>query len=188
MKTLYVDVETTGLIKYVHGIIVLAYIIEDDDGKELTRGELEMNPLTYSTRVSDKALEINGYTLEQVEELPDAKEACLEFISILNKYLDKEEKYKLVAYNADFDTGFIQTWMDRLVPSTYWKIIDYKSLDPFAIIKYLQHLGKIDTGKSQSLEAVCKYYDIPLIPHNAASDINATRDVHKLLVKDLIKI
>ena len=45
MKTLYVDVETTGLIKYIHGIIVLAYIIEDAEGNEL-----EMNPLTYVER------------------------------------------------------------------------------------------------------------------------------------------
>lgn len=185
MKTLYIDVETTGLIKYVHGIIVLAYIIDDEDGNELARGEIEMNPLTYSDKVSDKALEINGYALEQIKELPDAKEACVNFISVLNEHLDKanfKDKYKLVAYNADFDAGFIQTWMDKLVPNTYWKMIDYKHLDPFALIKYLQHFNHIDTGKSQSLEAVAKYHGIPLIAHNAASDINATREIHKLLV------
>jgi len=186
-KTLYVDVETTGLIKYVHGIIVLAYIIEDADGNELTRGEIEMNPLTYSDKVSPKALEINGYTLEQIKELPDAKEACLKFISVLNEHLDSsnfKDKYKVVAYNADFDTGFIQTWMDKLVPSTYWKLMDYKHLDPFALIKYLQHFKHINTGKSQSLEAVAKFYNIEHIPHNAMSDIEVTRKIHKILVEE----
>ena len=186
MKTLFVDVETTGLIKYVNGIIVLAYIIEDADGVELTRGEIEMNPLSYSKKVSDKALEVNGYTLEQIKQLPDAKEACLEFISVLNKHMGNDDKYKLVAYNADFDTGFIQTWMDKLVPSTYWKLIDYKHLDPFALIKYLQHLGKIDTGKSQSLEAVAKYYGIEHNAHNAMSDIEVTREIHNKLIKEYL--
>jgi len=185
MKTLYIDVETTGLIKYTHGIIELAYIIEDAEGNELTRGELKMNPLTYSKQVSDKALEVNGYTIEQLKKLPDAKEACLKFISILNKYINDEDKYKLVAYNADFDTGFIQTWMDKLVPSTYWKLIDYKHLDPFALVKYLQFFGKINVGKSLSLRAVAEYYGIDLIPHKASSDINATREIHKILSKVL---
>ena len=189
MKTLYIDVETTGLVQYNHGIITLAYIIDDDNGVELTRGEIEMNPLSYSKKVSAKALEVNGYTIEQFETFKDAKIACVEFIDILNEYLDKEDfndKYKLVAYNADFDSKFVQYWMDKLVPNTYWKTIDYKHLDPFAMVKYLQHFGIIDTGKSQSLENVCKYYDITLIAHNAMSDINATRVLHKLLVKEYL--
>ena len=189
MKTLYIDIETTGLIKYVHGIISIAYIIEDNNSNELTRGSIDMNPLTYSKKVSDKALEINGYTLEQLENFQDAKTACKTFISILNEYFDADnynDRYKIVAYNAEFDVGFIQIWMDKLVPNTYWKLIDYKYLDPFALIKYLQHFGYIDTGKSQSLESIAKYYNIEHIPHNAVSDVNAIRKIHKI-VKDHLK-
>lgn len=180
MGTLFVDVETSGLNENVHGIIELGYIIEDENRVVLDKGSITMNPLYMSSKVSPKALEINGFKSEDLPKLPNAKEACIKFIQILNKYLNG--KYKLVAYNADFDTKFIQAWMNKLVPNTYWKIIDYKHLDPFAIVKYLQHTGKIDTGKSQSLESVAKYFNIEHKAHNALSDIEVTREIHNLLV------
>lgn len=189
MKTLYVDVETTGLIKYHHGIISLGYIIEDDKGFEITRGCLEMNPLSYSTKVSAKALDINGYTIDKIKELPDAADVCKEFIRVLNEHLDPKDykdKYKLVAYNADFDSGFLQFWMDKLVPSTYWKLIDYKHLDPFALVKYLQYLGKIDTGKSQALGSVAAYFNLEHVAHDAMGDIIVTRQIHHILTERFI--
>jgi len=183
MRTLYVDVETSGLNEKIHGIIELGYIIEDDNGEVLDKGYITMNPLYMSSKVSPKALEINGFSVEDLTKLPNAKEACVSFIAILNKHLD--DKYKLVAYNADFDTKFIQAWMDKLVPNTYWKMIDYKHLDPFAMVKYLQHLGKIDTGKSQSLESVAKYFNLEHKAHNALSDIEVTRDIHHILINKM---
>jgi len=177
-QLLTLDIETSGLIIYNHGIISLSYIIDDIDGKELTRGTLEMNPLTYSKKVSEKALEINGYTLEQIKTLPDAKEQCLAFIKVLNEF-SNGEKYKLVAYNGDFDTSFIKYWMDKLVPSTYWKTIDYKHLDPFAIVKYLVWFSEIKTvdGK-ESLESIAKHFKIPHNPHDSMSDAEVARTLH----------
>lgn len=181
MNTLYIDVETSGLIKYNNGIISLSYIIDDSDGTELTRGTIEMNPLSYTKKVSDKALEINGYTLESIKELQDAKVACSQFIKVLNEFYNGD-KYKVVAYNADFDTSFIQFWMDKLIPGTYYKLLDYKHLDPFALIKYMQHFGIINTGPSQALGIVAKFYGLAHTPHDSMSDIEVTRTIHKKII------
>lgn len=180
---LYIDVETSGLIKYVHGIISLAYIIEDEDNIVMAQGEILMNPLSYSTKVSPKALEVNGYELEQLHNLPDAKEACKKLIDVLNEHYNG--RYKLIAYNADFDTGFVQYWMDKFYPGTYGKLIDYKHLDPFQLVKYMQYIGKIDTGKSQSLETVAKHFGFEHNAHDAFSDIKVTRQVHYKLMEIL---
>lgn len=185
MQTLYIDIETTGLNKYAHGIISLSYIIDNEKGEIINKGTKEMNPLSYTNKVSKEALKVNGYTLERFKYLPDAKDACSEFISLLNR-LYNGDKYKIVAYNAEFDIGFLQQWMNKMSPGTYPKLIDYKHLDPFALVKYLQHLKKINTGHSQSLEAVARYYNLKHTPHNSESDVAVSREINKILIKEIL--
>jgi len=184
---LYIDVETTGLVKYVNGIIALAYIIENNEGVIVEKGKLEMNTFLYKTKVEAKALEVNGYSVEKIKSLPDPKTTILEFNRILNKHFDGD-KYKVIAYNSTFDTGFLQEWFNKLLPNTYWKILDYKDIDPFAIIKVYQHLGIINTGKSQSLEAVCNHFGIEHDAHDCESDISATRELWLLLKTSLKEV
>ena len=191
MKVLYVDVETTGLEPIVHGIIQLAYIVEID-GKVKKRGSLKINPLTYSkkVRISSKALEVNGYIVEDFNKFKDSKTACNEFIEILKKYVDmsdKEDKFKLVAYNAKFDTGFLIEWFkDSGRPQAYPLLIDYRYLDPFELFKYLVFVGKLQHNyKSFSLEYACKTMGLEFDAHDAVADIEATRDLHIHLMEVL---
>jgi DNA polymerase-3 subunit epsilon len=183
MQLLYIDIETTGLIKYTNGIINLAYIIEDINGKKLAEGSIHMNTFAYKSKANKKALEINGYTIEEIKDFQSPKDAIEEFIDVLRDYYNGE-KYKVVAYNAEFDTGFLQEWFNALMPDTYWRFLDYKHLDPFALVKIYQQLGMIDTGKSQRLETVAEYFDIEHNAHDAVSDIRATRELWKILTND----
>lgn len=199
-KLLYLDVETTGLVKYLHGIIQVAYIIEID-GQVKKRGSYKINPATYNRtiKVSPEALKANHYTIDQMKTFGNAKEACDDFLAVLDQYIDRwdwEDKFIMVGYNTDFDAGFIQEWF---ADSGYTKVkdsgyerygqyIDYRHLDVFALVKYLVHAGKEYTGKSMALVPACKaILDLELDAHDAVADIEATRDLHLHLMNKYLK-
>lgn len=185
MRTFYIDVETTGLNASVHGIIALSYIIDDEADNTLAKNTLYMNPGSYKSKVSPKALEINGFTIEQFKEFPDAKEIVYQLYNEITPYMNGE-KFKVIAFNAKFDTAFMIELFDKLLPNTYYKIFDYKYIDPFELVKIYQHLGIIDTGHRQNLEGCAKYYQLDLDAHNCESDIKVTRELWLILRGKLI--
>ncbi len=180
MRTIYIDTETTGLIKYLHGIISLSYIIDDEEGNTLAKGKIEMNPLTYGAAVTREALEVNGYSLNDIRSFQPAEEAIAQFISVCSEH--KDGKYKVIGYNVQFDVGFIQEWFKKLNRGQYGFLFDYKTVDPFELVKFLQHEKHIDTGKSQALGSACRYFGIELEnAHDSDDDIRATREMYLLL-------
>lgn len=176
MRTIYIDVETTGLIKYIHGIISLSYIIDDEEGNTITKGKIEMKPANILD-ITQGVLDVNGYTREQIEGFQSEEKAIEKFITACKGY-----KYRVIGYNTQFDVGFIQEWFRRNNRDQYRFLFDYKTLDPFELIKFLQHQGDIDTGKSQSLTMACKFYGIDLVnAHDSDDDIRATRELFRVL-------
>lgn len=181
MRTIYIDTETTGLVKFIHGIISLSYIIDDENDHTIAKGKIEMNPLSYGAKITQEALVINGYSEDQITEFDDAEFAISQFIKLCNQH-QGTTKYKVIGYNVQFDVGFIQEWFRKLNRGQYGYIFDYKTVDPFELVKYLQHVGAIDMGKSQSLGNACKYFDIELEnAHDSDDDIRATRELYLLL-------
>ncbi|MGE4420561.1 MAG: exonuclease domain-containing protein [Sulfurimonas sp.] len=184
------DTETTGLNNKVHGIISLSYLI-DIDGKVVHRGKLTMNPLSYDrpvNKVSPKALEVNGYKESHLTDFPDAKAQCANFISVLNKYIDRfdTKSYFIPAgFNVQFDNGFIQEWFKVCGYDSYGQYFTYKSLCCFEAIKWLQYLGKINTGPSQNLSSCCKAIGLNITAHDSSVDIESTRDLF-YKIKELI--
>lgn len=190
---MYIDVETTGLEKLVHGLVEMAFIIEID-GEVIESGEMLINAFTYSrpcgSKVSPKALEVNGRSIEEIQGFPNSKDQCKGFVAIINKYIDrwdKNDKFKFIGYNVQFDAGFIQEWFKDSGYDNYGQYFCYKTVDPFELIKYLVHLEYLDTGKSQSLVAVSEYFGIELDAHKAMSDIYATREIHQLLISKVFR-
>jgi len=178
--TITIDTETSGLSSIAHGIISLSYILESDS-KTLAKGKITMNPKLIGRKVDDTALEINGYTHEQIDGFQHPKEAMAEYIQVCNNYREGE-KLKVIGYNVQFDVGFIQKTFESLNLGQYGFIFDYKTIDPFEIIKFLQHMGHIDTGKSQSLIAACKYFGVPLEnAHDSDDDAMATKKLYDIL-------
>jgi DNA polymerase III alpha subunit (gram-positive type) len=189
-KLIYIDTETTGLSKISNGIIQLAYIIEID-GKVVKRGQFKVNPFSYKRprRVTEKALEVNGYKVEDFKGFMEASDAAYEFYAVMEKYIDRwdnKDKFIFVGYNSSFDTGFVQELMKESARGEYHQFISYKDLDVFALVKYLSYVGKFDTGPSQSLVSACKAIGLELDAHDAVADIEATRDLHLHLVKEYL--
>lgn len=187
-KLIFIDVETSGLIYHVNGIIELAYIIEVD-GEVKRRGSYKINPATYmpKVRLDSKALEVNGYTEEQIAEFSNAKEAMKDFIAILNKYVDrwdKDDVFEFVGFNSRFDMDFVNELFKR-TEYNFYQYISYRDLDVFALAKLLKFVGKFDSGKRMTLESCCKAIDLGYDAHSAVTDIEVTRDLFYKLIKEM---
>lgn len=117
MKILFYDLETTGLSSNDCGIVQLAAIMtEFDENNQLTildEINIEMCP-RKGKRVESVALEVNGYTLQQLRSFPTDEEAFETFLSFMRKHINRYNKYDkciLAGYNnINFDNSFLRQW------------------------------------------------------------------------------
>ena len=117
MKILFYDLETTGLHPETASIIQLAGIMteftEDNEVKPLGGFNYTMKP-RVGREVDSSALDINGYTMEELATFQDDREVFEKFMKFLNKHIDqynKVDKAILAGYNnTHFDTDFLRQW------------------------------------------------------------------------------
>lgn len=104
MKVLVFDTETSGLNPGYNVILQLSYQIVDTATWDAVK---EVNHYfawpSESSRVSSKAIEVNGLTKEFLgsQTLSNKQEALTEFVK------DKDSVELLVAHNLEFDKSFI---------------------------------------------------------------------------------
>lgn len=188
-KLLYIDTETTGLYPNKHGLTQVAAIVVID-GSEHDRINLDINPNTYTTftpQIDDKALEIQGKTLDQLSTHKGSFCQFTEFVSTLSEHLEEDEKFQIVGYNTSFDIGFIKAWF-KDSDMKFSDYFTYKDIDVFALVKHLRVLGLLGDCEDDKLATVCKYFGIELDAHDAMNDIVATRKLYQLLVTEYITI
>jgi DNA polymerase-3 subunit epsilon len=131
MKLLFYDLETTGFGFERCAIIQLAGIMvdigTDNSIKPLDAVNLKMRP--RAGKMMDKrALEVNGYSIDEVLNWEDDHTAYEKFIKFISKYVDrydKMDKLKLCGYNnSHFDSDFLRQWFvengDRWFGSYFW--------------------------------------------------------------------
>ena len=117
MKILFYDLETTGLHPETASIIQLAGIMteftEDNEVKPLGGFNYTMKP-RVGREVDSSALDINGYTMEELATFQDDREVFEKFMKFLNKHIDqynKVDKAILAGYNnTHFDKDFLRQW------------------------------------------------------------------------------
>lgn len=184
-KLLYLDTETTGLYANKHGLTQVAAIIVID-GEEKDRINLKINTNTYPRPIKfeEKALEINGETIESIASYANSDDQLRKFVDLLDFYLGTDDTYQVVGYNVSFDIGFIKAWFKDW-DYKYSEFFSYKDIDVLALVRNLQLSGVIDTENAK-LGTLCDYFDIPLDAHDAMNDIEATRTLYQLLVNEYI--
>ena len=141
MKEVVLDTETTGLsVKEGHRIVEIGCIELDDLIPTKNKFHCYLNP---ERKVSEKALEVHGYT----DEFLSSKK---KFVEVVNEFLDFIKDKRLIIHNAEFDLQHLNHEL-KLVnkPSIKNQIIDTLSL---ARDKY--------PGSQISLDALCKRYRI----------------------------
>ena len=142
MKEVILDTETTGLsVKEGHRIVEIGCIELDDLIPTQNRFHCYLNP---GRKVSEKALEVHGYTDEFLSTQK-------KFSEIVNEFLNFIENKRLVIHNAQFDLSHLNNELALLGKK---KLNSENTVDTLALAR-----DKFP-GSPISLDALCKRYRV----------------------------
>ena len=142
MKEVVLDTETTGLeVKDGHRIIEIGCIELENLIPTSKKFHCYLNP---ERKVSEKALEVHGYT---DEFLSDKKK----FKDIVDEFLEFIKDKKLIIHNAEFDLTHLNNEL---------QLIGKNKINKNSIIDTLDLARDKFPGLGISLDALCKRYRI----------------------------
>lgn len=181
-KVLYMDFETSGLVSPKHGILSAAFIVEID-GEIVEKREILLQ-LFEGQQADAKALEVNDFTLRQIKDThKHPLDAYKEIEEMFCRYVDpynKQDKFTVAGYKVDFDITFLNDFF-RLSGNTYGAgsyIDNYHPLCTRALLLWFDYVGLLKLP-NYKLKTVAEYFGIEIEAHNAMSDIQATRLIHR---------
>ena len=142
MKEVVLDTETTGLkVKDGHRIVEIGCIELENLIPTSKKFHCYLNP---ERKVSEKALEVHGYT---DEFLSDKKK----FKDIVDEFLEFIKDKKLIIHNAEFDLAHLNNEL---------QLIGKNKINKNNIIDTLDLARDKFPGSGISLDALCKRYRI----------------------------
>ena len=162
MKEVILDTETTGLsVKDGHRVVEIGCIEVENLIPTKNKFHCYLNP---ERKVSEKALEVHGYT---DEFLSNKKK----FNEIVDEFLNFIKGKRLVIHNAEFDLSHLNNEL---------KILNREKLDNDVIDTLILARDKFP-GSSISLDALCKKYRIDnskRVQHTALIDCDLLAKVY----------
>ena len=154
MKEVILDTETTGLsIKDGHRIVEIGCIELENLIPTKKNFHCYLNP---ERKVSEKALEVHGYSDDFLSDKKKFKE-------VVDDFLDFIDNKRLIIHNADFDLSHLNNEL---------KIINKKPLTNIIIDTLVLARDKFP-GSPTNLDALCKRYRID----------NSKRSKHSALIE-----
>jgi len=177
-KILWTDTETTGLDSKKNSAIEIAAIVEiDEEVKD--QFSIQIKPLE-NKEISDRALEINGRTREEIAEFTPVDLAILSFKKRLEKHVNKfdsSDKFIVAGYNIGFDINFIRALFHDVGDKYYGSYFFNCPLDVYSDVAKL--VSKTDLRlPNYKLSTVCNHIGIEIDAHDPVSDITATRELY----------
>jgi len=172
------DTETTGLDSDIHEIIQIAtisYVVSGEGDRFVTKKyEKKINPQQLHT-ASERALEINGFSLEEWKGSPNAIDIMPEIKEIV------EGSDILIGQNLIFDLRFINEICHRneIDPPNFPPYIDTKSIaDRLVRANWLQRSG---------MDYLVEHYGVKVEgrAHTALVDCERTMLVFDELMRDV---
>jgi len=141
LKEVILDTETTGIsVKDGHRIVEIGCIELENLVPTKKTFHCYLNP---ETKVSEKALEVHGYT-------DDFLSKQIKFIEIADKFLDFINGKRLVIHNSEFDLSHLNNELNLIGKSK----ITNEVIDTLALAR-----DKFP-GSPINLDALCKRYSI----------------------------
>ena len=166
MKEIVLDTETTGLsVKEGHRIVEIGCIELDNLIPTQKKFHSYLNP---ERKVSEKALEVHGYTDNFLLHQKKFKEVVDEFLNFI-------EGKRLIIHNAEFDIGHLNHEL---------KILGRNEINNEVIDTLTLARDKFP-GSSISLDALCKKYRInnsKRVQHTALIDCDLLSKVYINLI------
>ena len=154
MNEIVLDTETTGLeVKDGHRIVEIGCIELQNQIPTSKKFHCYLNP---ERKVSEKALEIHGYTDEFLSDKKKFSEVVDEFLSFI-------EGQRLIIHNAEFDLSHLNNELS---------LIGKKKIDKKNVIDTLMLARDKFPGSPNHLDALCKRFRID----------NSKRTQHSALV------
>ena len=157
MRQVVLDTETTGLEPQGgHRIIEIGCV--EISHRRLT-GRHYQQFLDPKREVDEGASEVHGLTSKDLAGRP-------EFVGVVDDFMEFVNGAELIIHNAPFDLGFINMELER-IDSKWGAIENYCS-----VLDTLNHARKLHPGQRNSLDALCKRYDVA----------NSHRELHGALL------
>ena len=142
MKEVILDTETTGLsVKDGHRIVEIGCIELDNLVPTKNQFHCYLNP---ERKVSEKALEVHGYTDEFLSTQKKFSDVVDDFLSFI-------ENKNLVIHNAEFDLAHLNNEL---------ALLGKKNLNKENVVDTLILARDKFPGSSTSLDALCKRYRV----------------------------
>ena len=142
MKEVVLDTETTGLfVKDGHRIVEIGCIELNDLVPTKNRFHCYLNP---ERKVSEKALEVHGYTDEFLSTQK-------KFSDVVDEFLDFIENKRLVIHNAEFDLSHLNNEL---------ALLGKGKLNSENVVDTLTLARNKFPGSPTSLDALCKRYRV----------------------------
>ena len=142
MKEIILDTETTGLfVKDGHRIVEIGCIELENLIPTKKRFHCYLNP---ERKVSEKALQVHGYTDEFLSKQK-------KFVDVVNEFLNFIENKRLVIHNAEFDLSHLNNEL---------ALVGRKKIESEIAIDTLSLARDKFPGSPISLDALCKRYRI----------------------------
>ena len=187
-KIIFIDTETGGVNPEKAALIQLSGIIRIDK-KDVEKFNFYIKPFENS-EVNEKALEVQGRTLEELktDKYVEEKEVYKQFIKLLDKYIDKydrTDKFVVAGYNVRFDVDILKAFFQRHGNNFLFSYLDSSMLDPLYSIRLLQIAEVLPVLENNKFETWCKHFGIELKAHDSLEDIEATK---KLIGKLILLI
>ena len=166
MREIVLDTETTGLsVKDGHRIVEIGCIELEDLVPTKNKFHCYLNP---GRKVSEKALEVHGYTDEFLSDKKKFNEIVEEFLSFI-------KGKRLIIHNAEFDLSHLNNELKILRK----EIIKNEVIDTLVLAR-----DKFP-GSSASLDSLCKRYRIDnskRVQHTALIDCDLLSKVYINLI------
>ena len=163
MNEVFLDTETTGLsFKDGHKIVEIACVETKD---LIPTGKVFHKLINPKRDVPKEAFQVHGFSSEFLSDKETFEQIAVDFLNFI-------QNKKLIIHNAPFDVSFLNGELN---------LIKKKLVDDKLIIDSLEVARNKFPGLSNSLDALCKRFNIDLSKrnkHNALLDCELLREVY----------
>ena len=177
-KILWLDSETTGTDPMKNDVVQLACLVEID-GNIKHKQKFKMRPINGGA-IDPEALELNGLTQEEIARYPTAESSLQTLKKMLSRYVDKfdrSDKFVPAGFHVKFDLDFLRQAFLKTGDQYFGSWIFNAAIDvqTFVAVAVARYGVRVENFK---LSTLCARFGVPIVAHEAMSDIEATRALH----------